>query len=167
MSARSVPPKHHSPEQRRNAAHVVLRFRACIETLYRAYTARCILIQGSIDSDQFSFLTTSFPGLWPFPRVLLFSIPYTDIGESTFHALWCIRKRKTAEVSEDPYISSTLTLALSAKVAQDVPQRLFTSWKSRLPDRDNTRQKEERWRPSRKPTGRRKLSESLIPTWRA
>src|SRR5215213_8318334 len=36
-----------------------------------------------------------------------------------------------------------------------------------LPDRDNTRQKEERWRPSRKPTGRRKLSESLIPTWRA
>ena len=55
----------------------------------------------------------------------------------------------------------------SARVAQDVPQRLFTSWKSRLPDRDHTRQKEEPWRPSRKPTGRRKLPESLIPTWRA
>src|SRR5215208_8150943 len=78
-----------------------------------------------------------------------------------------LRVRRTAEVPEDPNISSTLTLTLSARMAQDVPQRLFTSWKSRLRDRDNTRQKEERWRPIRIPTGRRKLPESLIPTWRA
>jgi hypothetical protein len=45
--------------------------------------------------------------------------------------------------------------------------KAFTSWKSRLPDRDHTRQKEEPWRPSRKPARRRKLPESLIPTWRA
>ena len=45
-----------------------------------------------------------------------------------------------AEVPEDPNISSTLTLVLSARMAQDVPQRLFTSWKSRLPDRDPTPQ---------------------------
>jgi hypothetical protein len=33
--------------------------RSWMESLYRVYTARCILIQGTIDCGQYSVLTTS------------------------------------------------------------------------------------------------------------
>ena len=64
-----------------------MHFEYCIESLYRACTAGYILIQGSIHRGQFSLLTTSSPGVWRFPRLLLGSIRYTDFGEFTFHAL--------------------------------------------------------------------------------
>jgi PAS domain S-box-containing protein len=60
-----------------------------VESLYLAYTARCILIQGRTGCGQFSLLTTSLPVIRRFPRVLLCSIPYTHFGESThFYEVW-------------------------------------------------------------------------------
>ena len=47
----------------------------------------CIPIQDLIDCGQFSLPTTYLPGVRRFTRVLLCSIPYTDFGEFTFHAL--------------------------------------------------------------------------------
>ena len=60
---------------------------AGLESLYRAYAGRCILIQGPHKLWSVSLLTTSSSVLWRFLRVLLCSIAYTDFGELTFHAL--------------------------------------------------------------------------------
>src|SRR5918998_3048844 len=90
LFARSVPLQYYSPAQRRNATQTVLCFGTCMDSLYRAYAARCILIQGSINCGQFCLLKTSLPGLWRFPRMLLCSFPYIDFGELHFHALWGI-----------------------------------------------------------------------------
>jgi hypothetical protein len=66
---------------------VILCFRACIESLYRAYTARCILNQDPIDCGQFSLPATTWLDVLRYPGVLLCSIPHTDFAEFTFHAL--------------------------------------------------------------------------------
>ena len=48
---------------------------------------RCIIIRAPIDCGQFSLLTTSWPNVWGFSRLLPCNIPYTDFAEFTFHAL--------------------------------------------------------------------------------
>jgi hypothetical protein len=60
LFAGCVPLKDHSPAEHRNAAHLVLCFRTCIESLYRAYAARCILIRDPMDCGQFTLLTASW-----------------------------------------------------------------------------------------------------------
>ena len=48
----SAPLAQHRLTQRENAAQVVLCFRTCMETPYRAYAVRCTSIQGPIDCGQ-------------------------------------------------------------------------------------------------------------------
>jgi hypothetical protein len=59
-----------------------------MESLYRAYTARCILFQTPMDCGQLSLLTSSWPNALRFPRALLCSFPYTDFAEFIFQRLY-------------------------------------------------------------------------------
>jgi hypothetical protein len=79
--------RHPQISERGTQAPASLCFRTCTESLYRAYTACCILTQGRIDCGQFFLPTTSWPPVWRFPRAILCSIPHTDFGEFPFHAL--------------------------------------------------------------------------------
>ena len=58
-----------------------------MESLYRAYTARRMIIQGPTGCDQSYLLTTSSAEVLRFLRVLLCSILYTDFGELPFYAV--------------------------------------------------------------------------------
>ncbi len=82
--ARSLHHGSHYLKQRGSVAQAVLCFRTCMESLYRAYTALCTLIQGPIDCGQFSLLTSYGPDVWRYPGVLLCSIQHTDFGKFPF-----------------------------------------------------------------------------------